>query len=134
MQYHVTRNICSYANTKTVSFKGGVTSGTLLAFEYMGKENGGSGGVIVNLSSIAGIAVVPSLPIYSATKHYVVALSQSTGHPSNYDRSGIKVLAICPGPTETLILQHSDENTLTVVNKNMKELFKEQLAGVTYQP
>lgn len=37
------------------SFQGGVVRGTYLALEHMKKENGGNGGVIVNVASMAGL-------------------------------------------------------------------------------
>lgn len=46
----------------------------------MGKDKGGKGGVIVNISSVAGIDCSQfSTPTYNATKHGVVAFSRSLG-------------------------------------------------------
>jgi len=38
-----------------VVFQGGVVRGTYLALEHMKKENGGNGGVIINIASMAGL-------------------------------------------------------------------------------
>lgn len=43
----------------------------------MRRDCGGKGGVIVNISSIAGLRAVSQLPVYSATKHAVVNFSRS---------------------------------------------------------
>jgi len=43
----------------------------------MRKDSEGKGGVIVNISSIAGLQAVSQLPVYSATKHAVVSFSRS---------------------------------------------------------
>lgn len=43
----------------------------------MRKDCGGKGGVIVNISSIAGLQAVSQLPVYSTTKHAVVSFSRS---------------------------------------------------------
>ena len=43
----------------------------------MGKDTGGKGGVIVNISSIAGLQAFPHSPIYTATKHAIVGFSRS---------------------------------------------------------
>lgn len=43
----------------------------------MGKDTGGKGGVIVNVSSIAGLQAIPNCPIYSTTKHAIIGFSRS---------------------------------------------------------
>uniref|UniRef100_A0A8C1VRI9 15-hydroxyprostaglandin dehydrogenase [NAD(+)] n=1 Tax=Cyprinus carpio TaxID=7962 RepID=A0A8C1VRI9_CYPCA len=63
---------------KTIAINlGGVVRGTYLALEHMKKENSGNGGVIVNISSIAGLGPLPLAPIYTATKHGVVGFSRA---------------------------------------------------------
>lgn len=43
----------------------------------MGKHRGGKGGTIVNISSLAGLTPVIYYPIYAATKHAIVGLTNS---------------------------------------------------------
>lgn len=43
----------------------------------MSKANGGSGGIIVNIASVAGLEPIPGMPIYSATKHGVIGFTRS---------------------------------------------------------
>lgn len=43
----------------------------------MGKHRGGKGGTIINISSMAGLAPVIYYPIYAATKHAIVGLTNS---------------------------------------------------------
>lgn len=51
-----------------------------IGLSYMSKSKGGNGGVIVNISSVAGIDCSQfSTPTYNATKHGVVAFSRSFG-------------------------------------------------------
>ena len=45
----------------------------------MGKDEGGKGGVVVNISSIAGLAPFECSPVYVATKHAVIGLTRSFG-------------------------------------------------------
>jgi 15-hydroxyprostaglandin dehydrogenase (NAD) len=45
----------------------------------MGKDEGGKGGVVVNISSIAGLAAFAGSPVYNATKHAVIGLTRSFG-------------------------------------------------------
>ncbi|XP_045771730.1 15-hydroxyprostaglandin dehydrogenase [NAD(+)]-like [Maniola jurtina] len=70
-------------------------------WEHMRTDKGGKGGTIINLASIYGYRVDQFLPIYQASKFAVMGFTKSLGHIYNYNRSGIRVVAICPGFTET---------------------------------
>ena len=69
------------------------------------REQGG--GTIVNLSSFAGIAGVPTKPIYTSSKHAVLGLTRSAG--LQYARYNIRVNALCPGAVNTAMLAPSIE-------------------------
>ncbi|KAK4872357.1 hypothetical protein RN001_014386 [Aquatica leii] len=90
---------------KTISVNcGGIVYGTYLGFEYMGKLKGKKGGVVVNVSSVGGTESIPLLPVYSATKSFVIMFSRSVGSNFYYDHQHVKMLTVCPGPTDTPIL------------------------------
>ena len=57
------------------------------------------GGVIVNISSIGGIAGGRAGAAYTASKHALVGLSRNTA--ANYGRDGVRCNVICPGAVET---------------------------------
>ncbi|MCA1695487.1 MAG: glucose 1-dehydrogenase [Actinobacteria bacterium] len=64
---------------------------------------GQGGGVIVNNASVAGLRGTPTLAPYVASKHGVTGLTkvaalESIGH-------GVRVNAVCPGWTDTAIIQ-----------------------------
>jgi NAD(P)-dependent dehydrogenase (short-subunit alcohol dehydrogenase family) len=69
------------------------------------REQGG--GTIVNLSSFAGVAGVPTKPIYVSSKHAVLGLTRSAG--LQYARYNIRVNAVCPGAVNTAMLAPSIE-------------------------
>jgi len=65
-----------------------VVRGTLLGLQYMGKDKGGKGGVVVNISSIAGLGPFAFCPVYVATKHAVIGLTRSFGVSTTYSNMG----------------------------------------------
>lgn len=72
----------------------------------------GSGGAIVNTSSIEGIRAAPGSAGYAASKWAVVGLTGVAG--LQFARRGIRVNAVCPGMMRTplaqpLIDQHGEE-------------------------
>ncbi|NWX29023.1 PGDH dehydrogenase, partial [Notiomystis cincta] len=54
-----------------------VIRGTYLGLEYMRKGKGGDGGVIINISSLAGLMPAAFQPVYCATKHGVIGFTRS---------------------------------------------------------
>nr|CAI5833675.1 unnamed protein product [Callosobruchus analis] len=84
-----------------------VVQGSLLGMQYMGKNHGGSGGVIVNIASILGLQKLEGCPVYVATKHFVVGLNRSFGSPYFYNLTGIKFLTMCPGVTDTPLISEA---------------------------
>lgn len=79
--------------------------GTRLAVEQMRRR--GKPGVIINTSSVAAFSTMPADPAYSASKHGILAFSQSC--KPLHERFGIRVMAICPGITDTAIVPHEAE-------------------------
>ncbi|XP_046751402.1 15-hydroxyprostaglandin dehydrogenase [NAD(+)]-like [Diprion similis] len=89
-----------------------VVRGTLLGFEYMGKDKGGKGGTIVNVSSILGIVPIWTFPVYSSTKHAVIGLSRSFGHPHHFGKTAVRIMVMCPSATATQLMTNNPESTL----------------------
>lgn len=61
------------------------------------------GGHVVNVSSMAGVASYPSLAPYAASKHAVVALSESLALDLEAAGSPVGVSVLCPGFVRTRI-------------------------------
>jgi short-subunit dehydrogenase len=56
-------------------------------------------GVVVNTSSTSGFQAVPYMAVYGASKAFVLSFSIALW--AEYRNRGIRVLAVCPGPTDT---------------------------------
>lgn len=81
-----------------VNFRG-VAYGATAAYKVMVEQGFGQ---IVNVASLAGLIPSPFLTPYSATKHAVVGLSESLR--AEAAGTGVSVVCVCPGFTETPIL------------------------------
>ncbi|MCL2454240.1 MAG: SDR family oxidoreductase [Micrococcales bacterium] len=56
-------------------------------------------GTILNIASTAAFQPVPHMAVYSATKAFVLTFTEALWHEMR--GSGVRVLAACPGPTDT---------------------------------
>ena len=67
----------------------------------------GGGGAVVNVASSAGLMGWPQLSAYVGAKHAVVGLTRALAVECAPD--GIRVNALCPGPTDTAMLRRIGE-------------------------
>ncbi|KOB67737.1 putative alcohol dehydrogenase [Operophtera brumata] len=106
-------------------------TGTIAAIDLMGKEKGGRGGTVINISSIVALYQSPCLlPIYYGTKSAVLQFSNCIGGEEYFSRSGVRVVAMCFGATDTPLL-HLDN--LGTFDKGMEVQFADVLKGFTFQ-
>lgn len=70
-----------------------------LARTYLPAMLSRSHGAIINLASTAGFQPLPRMSVYAATKAYVRSFSQALWAETR--GTGVRVLCVCPGPTET---------------------------------
>ncbi|XP_073975657.1 15-hydroxyprostaglandin dehydrogenase [NAD(+)]-like isoform X2 [Rhodnius prolixus] len=87
-----------------------VVNGTYLGMKYMGKDHGKHGGTVVNIASLTTFTPFECAPVYSATKSAVNQFSRSIGTKFHYDRTGVRVISINPGLTDTTILKSCVDN------------------------
>lgn len=63
-------------------------------------------GSILNIGSTASFQPLPFFGVYAATKAFVLSFSEALWHECQ--PHGVKVLAVCPGPTETEFFKVAD--------------------------
>jgi hypothetical protein len=63
-------------------------------------------GSIVNLSSTAAFQPIPNFAVYAASKAFVLSFSEALWYECK--SYGVKVLGVCPGPTETEFFKVAD--------------------------
>ena len=61
-----------------VQFQNAVIHLTHKAIKHMDKTTGGRGGLVVNISSVAGLLAAPLLDVYTTTKHAIIGFSKAT--------------------------------------------------------
>jgi uncharacterized protein len=99
-------------------------------------------GTIINVSSIAGFQPIPYMSVYAASKAFILNFSEALWAENK--ELGVKILAVCPGPTESEFYDRADfpktANTLNnmtmvsseqVVQESLKALNKDQSTVVT---
>ncbi|CAH1116663.1 unnamed protein product [Phaedon cochleariae] len=112
---------CRWEQTLCINIHGLVRS-TLLGFQYMGAQNCANGGLIINTSSILGLQPLYSSPVYVGTKHFILGFTRSMGHEYFYKTSKVKVMAVCPGVTETNMIWEAADGGLPGFGDLGKEL------------
>jgi short-subunit dehydrogenase len=87
-------------------------------------------GHIVNIASLAGLFAAPGIPLYAATKHAVVAFSESL----NYDveKRGVLVTAVNPGfvATEGFPQEHRDQRFVLPMERVGKAIIRVLEEGI----
>ncbi|XP_070556567.1 15-hydroxyprostaglandin dehydrogenase [NAD(+)]-like [Ptychodera flava] len=86
-----------------------VITGTYLAVELMGTQNGGNGGVVINTASAAGLITNPYGPVYTATKHGVVGFSRAAAKEPKIVENGVRVSTICPEFVDTSFVTNAED-------------------------
>ncbi|CAH0748030.1 unnamed protein product [Diatraea saccharalis] len=81
-------------------------SSTYKAMELMRKDDGGKGGTIINISSIAALHPSPFLPVYFSTKSAVLQFTRSLCALDIIKEStDIRFLTVCFGVTQTALYE-----------------------------
>uniref|UniRef100_A0A1B6C4R7 15-hydroxyprostaglandin dehydrogenase n=1 Tax=Clastoptera arizonana TaxID=38151 RepID=A0A1B6C4R7_9HEMI len=80
-----------------------VIHGTLLGFQYMGKETSCTRkkGVIVNNLDVVSMGVFPSAPMYTASKYGALGATRCLTADYHFKKTGVRVVGLLCGPTDT---------------------------------
>lgn len=70
-----------------------------LTHKFLPQMRSRRSGSIINVSSIAAFQPIPYLSVYAASKAFVSSFSEALWAENR--QYGVRVLAVCPGPTET---------------------------------
>ncbi|KAK5645245.1 hypothetical protein RI129_006545 [Pyrocoelia pectoralis] len=132
----IARGETAWERIIAVNLTGSIT-GTILALEnYIPKYASDNGGVIINISSSAGLHGFPPLPVYTASKSGIIGLTRALGSDFHYKRTNIKVIAVCAGYTDTpaIFTDKSDflgKAYFDLYEDYMKNLFPQPASAVS---
>ena len=87
----------------------GTINGTKSAIDLMDTNKGGKGGNVINISSVAGLAFIPTPePSYTASKHGIVGFTRSMAQSAI--KMGVRLNCICPSTVDTRMLRETFKN------------------------
>lgn len=89
----------------------GMARCTIAAHRYLSDSK--KGGVIINTSGIFGLVPLPGSPTVSAAQHGIIGLSKSFGTDCMFKHSNVRVIALCPGITQTKLFHNAHKRALT---------------------
>ncbi|KYB28353.1 Fat body protein 2-like Protein [Tribolium castaneum] len=95
---------------------------TLEAYRVMSKDCSGSGGVILNFSGLHGVKPLFPAPTLSASFHGIIGLSRSFGHETNFKTTGVRVVTLCPGITNTNFIKDAEKRALNEKMANQLQI------------
>ncbi|XP_075225750.1 15-hydroxyprostaglandin dehydrogenase [NAD(+)]-like [Lycorma delicatula] len=79
----------------------------LLGLKYMSNQNKSlkPESIIINNADVCALEPLPSAPVYSATKGGIINITKCFGSKYHYKKSGVRVVAICCGATDTDLIK-----------------------------
>jgi short-subunit dehydrogenase len=85
-------------------------------------------GVVINLASTSAFQPVPTMAVYAATKAFVLSFTEALWWESR--GSGVRVLALCPGATQTEFFDRSGAAFMTRGRQSAAQVVVAALSAV----
>lgn len=106
--------------------------GTFIAIDHMSIEDGGRGGLILNVSSVAGLDPIYHTPAYCASKSGMIGFTRSLAAKELEPAFGIKFIVVCPGFTETTLTKSPNELLRNISIEEVVTEFSSKCGMQTY--
>ena len=85
-------------------------------------------GLLINVASTAAFQPIPGMAVYGATKAFVLSFTEALWQETK--SSGVRVLTLCPGATETEFFARTGEEFLTSGRQTSQEVVDTALAAI----
>ena len=85
-------------------------------------------GVVINVASTAAFQPTPGMAVYGATKAFVLSYTEALWQECR--GTGVTILALCPGATETEFFERTGEQFLTDGRQTSKQVVDTALAAL----
>jgi short-subunit dehydrogenase len=85
-------------------------------------------GLVLNVASTAAFQPTPGMAVYGATKAFVLSFTEALWQETK--GSGVRVLALCPGATETEFFARAGEDFLTSGRQTSKQVVDTAMAAL----
>lgn len=85
-------------------------------------------GTIINIASAAAFQPIPHMAVYAATKAFVLSFTEALWSETRKD--GIRVLAVCPGPTDTSFFEIAGESAAIGKMRSTRQLLESTLQAL----
>jgi len=87
-------------------------------------------GLVINVASTAAFQPVPTMAVYAATKAFVLSFTEALWQETK--GSGVRVLALCPGATETgFFAAASEQPFMTRGRQTPQQVVRTALAAIS---
>lgn len=85
-------------------------------------------GVVINVASTAAFQPTPGMAVYGATKAFVLSFTEALWHENR--KTGVRILALCPGATQTEFFDRTGERFMTDGRQSATEVVDTALAAL----
>ncbi|KPB03407.1 SDR family NAD(P)-dependent oxidoreductase [Bacillus sp. CHD6a] len=86
-------------------------------------------GEIINVASMASFQPIPYMSIYAATKAFVLSFTE--GLHEEYKGKGIRIMAVCPGNTQTEFFNEAPDSIKVGKMRTSKQVVDTALRGIS---